>query len=134
MVSTFRLKLHPKICCHILTRGKRENQSTLPSFSGVNSWNLGTILPPTEIRPDAVSASINHSKCNLDNIQCSKKLSWHRPVAIAISSNSTPPTHRTAGKFLCISKWFASSSKPHWQITKVAPTSCKTDDVKNWKN
>jgi hypothetical protein len=33
-------------------------------------------------------------------------------VAIANSSISTPPTHRTAGSLLLISKWLASSSKP----------------------
>lgn len=44
-------------------------------------------------------------------------------MAIAISSSSTPPTHLTAGKFRCISRWLASSSNPHWQITSVAPTS-----------
>ena len=45
------------------------------------------------------------------------------PVAMAINSNSTPPTHLTAGRFLCINRWLALSSKPHWQITRVAPTS-----------
>mmetsp|Transcript_46982 Transcript_46982/g.92751 ORF Transcript_46982/g.92751 Transcript_46982/m.92751 type:complete len:232 (-) Transcript_46982:687-1382(-) len=43
------------------------------------------------------------------------------PVAMAISSSSTPPTHRTEGSFFCIRRWFASSSNPHWQITKLAP-------------
>src|SRR2546423_14747266 len=39
------------------------------------------------------------------------------------TSISGPPTHLTAGNLFCKSKWFASSSKPHWQITKEAPTS-----------
>mmetsp|Transcript_10903 Transcript_10903/g.40355 ORF Transcript_10903/g.40355 Transcript_10903/m.40355 type:complete len:274 (-) Transcript_10903:322-1143(-) len=63
--------------------------------------------------------------------------SWNRgtirpPVAIAKSSSSTPPTHRIAGSFSCISMWFASSSKPHWQITSVAPLSlhCLTMSLK----
>mmetsp|Transcript_49789 Transcript_49789/g.107842 ORF Transcript_49789/g.107842 Transcript_49789/m.107842 type:complete len:452 (+) Transcript_49789:440-1795(+) len=41
--------------------------------------------------------------------------------AIAMSSSSTPPTQRMAGKSFCISKWFASSSKPHWHTTRLAP-------------
>ena len=51
---------------------------------------------------------------------------------MANNSNSTPPTHRIAGKSACINKWFASSSKPHWQTTKVAPESlhCCTISVK----
>jgi hypothetical protein len=40
-----------------------------------------------------------------------------------LTSISGPPTHRTAGSSFCINKWFASSSKPHWQITKLAPVS-----------
>lgn len=45
------------------------------------------------------------------------------PVAIAISSISTPPTHLTAGSSFYINKWFASSSNPHWQSTTLAPES-----------
>mmetsp|Transcript_118621 Transcript_118621/g.281569 ORF Transcript_118621/g.281569 Transcript_118621/m.281569 type:complete len:214 (+) Transcript_118621:253-894(+) len=45
------------------------------------------------------------------------------PVAMAMSSSSTPPTHLTAGSLCWKSKWFASSSKPHWQMTKLAPDS-----------
>lgn len=45
------------------------------------------------------------------------------PVAIAKSSISTPPTHLTAGKLLCIRRWLASSSKPHWHKTILAPES-----------
>mmetsp|Transcript_51986 Transcript_51986/g.149860 ORF Transcript_51986/g.149860 Transcript_51986/m.149860 type:complete len:224 (+) Transcript_51986:337-1008(+) len=47
------------------------------------------------------------------------------PVAMAISSSSTPPTHRTAGNLFWYNKWFASSSKPHWQITRLAPHLCR---------
>mmetsp|Transcript_105451 Transcript_105451/g.264012 ORF Transcript_105451/g.264012 Transcript_105451/m.264012 type:complete len:207 (-) Transcript_105451:957-1577(-) len=47
------------------------------------------------------------------------------PVAIAMSSNSTPPTHLTAGNLFWYNKWLASSSKPHWQMTKFAPHSFK---------
>mmetsp|Transcript_9052 Transcript_9052/g.15311 ORF Transcript_9052/g.15311 Transcript_9052/m.15311 type:complete len:262 (+) Transcript_9052:202-987(+) len=53
----------------------------------------------------------------------SKRGTIRPPVAIAISSNSTPPTHRTAGSSFCSNKWFASSSKPHWQMTRLAPLS-----------
>mmetsp|Transcript_81565 Transcript_81565/g.243191 ORF Transcript_81565/g.243191 Transcript_81565/m.243191 type:complete len:228 (-) Transcript_81565:894-1577(-) len=45
------------------------------------------------------------------------------PVAMAMSSSSTPPTHLTAGSFCWYSRWLASSSKPHWQMTKFAPAS-----------
>lgn len=44
-------------------------------------------------------------------------------VAMAISSISGPPTHRTAGSSFCRSRWFASSSKPHWHIARFAPVS-----------
>eukprot|EP00982_Pelagococcus_subviridis_P011724 31114-Pelagococcus_subviridis.AAC.5 len=49
-----------------------------------------------------------------------------------MSSSSTPPTQRIAGSFSCINMWFASSSKPHWQITSVAPLSlhCFTMSLK----
>mmetsp|Transcript_53847 Transcript_53847/g.163552 ORF Transcript_53847/g.163552 Transcript_53847/m.163552 type:complete len:228 (+) Transcript_53847:226-909(+) len=53
----------------------------------------------------------------------SKRGTIRPPVAIAMSSSSTPPTHRTAGNLFWYSKWFASSSKPHWQITRFAPQS-----------
>ena len=45
------------------------------------------------------------------------------PVAKAICSISAPPTHLTEGSPLCIKRWFASSSKPHWHMTKLAPLS-----------
>ena len=45
------------------------------------------------------------------------------PVAMAMSSISGPPTHRTAGRSFWRSKWLASSSKPHWQMARVAPES-----------
>mmetsp|Transcript_10781 Transcript_10781/g.28790 ORF Transcript_10781/g.28790 Transcript_10781/m.28790 type:complete len:228 (+) Transcript_10781:281-964(+) len=47
------------------------------------------------------------------------------PVAIAISSSSTPPTHLTAGSLFWYRRWLASSSKPHWQITKFVPESLR---------
>mmetsp|Transcript_18688 Transcript_18688/g.44656 ORF Transcript_18688/g.44656 Transcript_18688/m.44656 type:complete len:338 (+) Transcript_18688:309-1322(+) len=54
------------------------------------------------------------------------------PVAIAMSSSSTPPTQRTAGRLWWRSRWLASSSKPHWQMARVAPLSlhCCTMSVK----
>mmetsp|Transcript_35118 Transcript_35118/g.89761 ORF Transcript_35118/g.89761 Transcript_35118/m.89761 type:complete len:209 (-) Transcript_35118:679-1305(-) len=45
------------------------------------------------------------------------------PEAMARSSISTPPTHRTAGRPACMRRWFASSSKPHWQMARLAPHS-----------
>ena len=116
----------------------KEATSTFPNFSGVNSWNLGTILPPTKtytlLHWDIQKEKQYNFRKKFKVIYPKKKntksrhvkLKQEKPVAIAISSNSTPPTHLTAGKFLCINKWFASSSKPHWQITKVAPTSCNS--------
>ena len=49
------------------------------------------------------------------------------PVAMAMSSISGPPTHRTAGRPFWSSRWLASSSNPHWQITRFAPVAltCK---------
>mmetsp|Transcript_30986 Transcript_30986/g.68696 ORF Transcript_30986/g.68696 Transcript_30986/m.68696 type:complete len:297 (+) Transcript_30986:585-1475(+) len=52
-----------------------------------------------------------------------KRGTMRAPVAMASSSISTPPTHRTAGRLWCMSRWFASSSKPHWQMTRPAPLS-----------
>ena len=40
---------------------------------------------------------------------------------LVVTSISGPPTQRTAGSCLCRSRWFASSSKPHWQTTRFAP-------------
>jgi hypothetical protein len=42
-------------------------------------------------------------------------------VAIAMSSISGPPTHLTAGSLFWRRRWFASSSKPHWQMARFAP-------------
>merc|ERR1719389_706731 len=58
---------------------------------------------------------------NFDESNSEKRGTILPPVAMAISSNSTPPTHLTAGSSACNNKWFASSSKPHWQMTKFAP-------------
>jgi len=40
-----------------------------------------------------------------------------------LTSISGPPTQRTAGSWRCRSRWLASSSKPHWQMTRFAPVS-----------
>ena len=45
------------------------------------------------------------------------------PVAMATSSMSGPPTHRTAGRSFWRRRWLASSSKPHWQTATLAPES-----------
>jgi hypothetical protein len=44
-------------------------------------------------------------------------------VAMAMSSISGPPTHLTAGRLFWRSRWLASSSKPHWQMARLAPAS-----------
>mmetsp|Transcript_45949 Transcript_45949/g.80302 ORF Transcript_45949/g.80302 Transcript_45949/m.80302 type:complete len:251 (-) Transcript_45949:939-1691(-) len=69
---------------------------------------------------------------SLASLSSEKRGTMRPPVAIAMSSSSTPPTQRTAGRPFCSSKWFASSSKPHWQITRLAPESlhCLTIVVK----
>mmetsp|Transcript_80541 Transcript_80541/g.228162 ORF Transcript_80541/g.228162 Transcript_80541/m.228162 type:complete len:224 (+) Transcript_80541:217-888(+) len=55
------------------------------------------------------------------SVSSSKRGTILPPVAMAMSSSSTPPTHLTAGSFCWYSRWLASSSKPHWQITRLAP-------------
>mmetsp|Transcript_3766 Transcript_3766/g.9399 ORF Transcript_3766/g.9399 Transcript_3766/m.9399 type:complete len:249 (-) Transcript_3766:553-1299(-) len=69
---------------------------------------------------------------SLSELSSLKRGTMRPPVAMAISSISTPPTQRTAGSSWCSSRWLASSSKPHWQITSVAPASlhCCTMSVK----
>ena len=42
---------------------------------------------------------------------------------LMLTSISGPPTQRTAGSWRCNNRWLASSSKPHWQIARVAPAS-----------
>merc|ERR1719431_2410355 len=51
------------------------------------------------------------------------------PVAMAISSISGPPTHRTAGRSRWRRRWFASSSKPHWQIARLAPAAFTSSTI-----
>merc|ERR1712136_257225 len=60
---------------------------------------------------------------NLSAVNSQKRGTIRPPVAIAINSISGPPTHLTAGNSFCNNKWFASSSKPHWQMTKLDPES-----------
>mmetsp|Transcript_31433 Transcript_31433/g.74143 ORF Transcript_31433/g.74143 Transcript_31433/m.74143 type:complete len:312 (-) Transcript_31433:862-1797(-) len=69
---------------------------------------------------------------SFSGVSSEKRGTMRAPVAIASSSISTPPTHRTAGSSFCMSRWFASSSKPHWQIARFAPQSliCLTMSTK----
>mmetsp|Transcript_635 Transcript_635/g.2516 ORF Transcript_635/g.2516 Transcript_635/m.2516 type:complete len:226 (+) Transcript_635:85-762(+) len=69
---------------------------------------------------------------SLEASSSEKRGTMRPPVAMAMSSSSTPPTHRTAGSSWCRSRWFASSSKPHWQMTRFAPHAlhCSTMSVK----
>mmetsp|Transcript_118622 Transcript_118622/g.281573 ORF Transcript_118622/g.281573 Transcript_118622/m.281573 type:complete len:233 (+) Transcript_118622:166-864(+) len=60
---------------------------------------------------------------SLSAVNSSKRGTILPPVAMAMSSSSTPPTHLTAGSLFWKSRWLASSSKPHWQITRFAPDS-----------
>ena len=82
-----------------------------PNFSGVRSSNRGTIRPFV-----AIAISYKQEK-SIVRIADMFKVLWRH------TSISGPPTHRTAGNSFCINKWFASSSNPHWQITKFAPVS-----------
>lgn len=96
----------------------------------LKSWHNSPTLrriQKANVNGDLKTKKVTEITKYIGKLQC-----WEKPVAMAISSNSTPPTHRTAGKSLCISKWFASSSKPHWQITKVAPTSCNPVRLVNY--
>mmetsp|Transcript_26953 Transcript_26953/g.54212 ORF Transcript_26953/g.54212 Transcript_26953/m.54212 type:complete len:299 (-) Transcript_26953:740-1636(-) len=56
-------------------------------------------------------------------VSSEKRGTMRAPHAMARSSISTPPTHRTAGSSFCMRRWFASSSKPHWQMARFAPLS-----------
>jgi hypothetical protein len=79
----------------------------LPSLAAVRSSNRGTIRPP-------VAMAINYNP----------SVSHKRPPGPQKNTSiSGPPTHRTAGRSFCISRWLASSSKPHWQMTRLAPVS-----------
>mmetsp|Transcript_1677 Transcript_1677/g.3849 ORF Transcript_1677/g.3849 Transcript_1677/m.3849 type:complete len:297 (-) Transcript_1677:802-1692(-) len=60
---------------------------------------------------------------SLSSLSSTKRGTMRPPVAIAINSISTPPTHLTAGRSFLYSRWLASSSKPHWQMIKFAPES-----------
>ena len=51
------------------------------------------------------------------------------PVAMAISSISGPPTQRTAGNSRCSRRWLASSSKPHWQMARLAPAAFTSSTI-----
>ena len=58
---------------------------------------------------------------SLSGASSEKRGTMRAPVAMASSSSSTPPTQRTAGKSLAISKWLASSSKPlHLTLARKA--------------
>mmetsp|Transcript_52102 Transcript_52102/g.111444 ORF Transcript_52102/g.111444 Transcript_52102/m.111444 type:complete len:379 (+) Transcript_52102:815-1951(+) len=60
---------------------------------------------------------------SLSGVSSEKRGTMRALQAMAMSSSSTPPTQRIAGRPLCMSKWLASSSKPHWQMTRFAPQS-----------
>mmetsp|Transcript_1690 Transcript_1690/g.3800 ORF Transcript_1690/g.3800 Transcript_1690/m.3800 type:complete len:264 (+) Transcript_1690:412-1203(+) len=60
---------------------------------------------------------------SLSGVSSWKRGTMRPPVAMASSSSSTPPTQRTAGSFRWYSRWFASSSNPHWHMTRLAPLS-----------
>lgn len=106
-----------------------------PSFSGVNSQNLGTILPPVAM---AINCRGRKHKNALKTAQKLDSIKWNilymnnlskmqqicktqRSFLMFLTSISGPPTQRIAGSSFCSSRWFASSSKPHWQMAKLAP-------------
>mmetsp|Transcript_27580 Transcript_27580/g.60248 ORF Transcript_27580/g.60248 Transcript_27580/m.60248 type:complete len:234 (-) Transcript_27580:891-1592(-) len=83
------------------------------------------------VLPNATSRT-QPARPSLSAVSSWKRGTMRPPVAMAISSSSTPPTQRTAGSFSCMSRWLASSSKPHWQMMRFAPESlhCCTMSVK----
>lgn len=63
-----------------------------------------------------------------DGDELTEGFSWYTYMRLEaaiplLTSISGPPTHLTAGRSFCINRWFASSSKPHWQMTRLAPVS-----------
>mmetsp|Transcript_36731 Transcript_36731/g.108312 ORF Transcript_36731/g.108312 Transcript_36731/m.108312 type:complete len:264 (+) Transcript_36731:1087-1878(+) len=77
---------------------------------------LSLVVPNDTSRTDRAKPSFSAASSE-------KRGTMRAPVAIASSSISTPPTHRTAGRPSCMSRWLASSSKPHWHTTSPAPES-----------
>lgn len=122
----------------------------VPSFSGVSSQNLGTMRPPVAMAincrenttdtvhlnkylgsfvlctfcspPPCGQKMLTDQSEKAKNI-CSS-INFDKGVAscdMSITSISGPPTQRTAGSSFCSRRWLASSSKPHWQMAKLAP-------------
>mmetsp|Transcript_1607 Transcript_1607/g.4736 ORF Transcript_1607/g.4736 Transcript_1607/m.4736 type:complete len:282 (+) Transcript_1607:669-1514(+) len=87
-------------------------ETAVPSTTSMRS----RVVPNTSSFTDSAVPSLSGDSS-------SKRGTMRAPVAMASSSISTPPTHLTAGSPCCISRWFASSSKPHWQMMSVAPES-----------
>lgn len=85
-----------------------------PSLAAVRSSNRGTMRPLVAI---AMSYRDRGRTTSADAYR------FETGPREARTSISGPPTHRTAGKSFCIKRWFASSSKPHWQMTRLAPVS-----------
>mmetsp|Transcript_37663 Transcript_37663/g.38018 ORF Transcript_37663/g.38018 Transcript_37663/m.38018 type:complete len:213 (-) Transcript_37663:648-1286(-) len=79
-----------------------------------------------------VTSRTHPARPSLSALNSEKRGTIRPPVAMAMCSISTPPTHRTAGSLFWSSRWVASSSNPHWQITRLAPESftCCTISVK----
>mmetsp|Transcript_22521 Transcript_22521/g.67589 ORF Transcript_22521/g.67589 Transcript_22521/m.67589 type:complete len:252 (-) Transcript_22521:807-1562(-) len=126
---TMRLSLTRLRTTHMASWSDRFASSTiiwLPPRTRMVTASLEAQFSITSMRsfvvPNATSRTVP-ARPSLEASSSEKRGTMRPPVAIAISSSSTPPTHRTAGSSFWSRRWFASSSKPHWQITKFAPQS-----------
>mmetsp|Transcript_2997 Transcript_2997/g.10764 ORF Transcript_2997/g.10764 Transcript_2997/m.10764 type:complete len:261 (-) Transcript_2997:920-1702(-) len=95
----------------------RTSTVTAPELAHSSTTSMRSFVVPkatSRTRPALPSFSADTSE---------KRGMMRASVAMASSSSSTPPTQRTAGSLCCSSRWLASSSKPHWQMTMLAPLS-----------
>mmetsp|Transcript_41267 Transcript_41267/g.69060 ORF Transcript_41267/g.69060 Transcript_41267/m.69060 type:complete len:315 (+) Transcript_41267:623-1567(+) len=122
-MASWRLRLVSSI---IILLPPRTKMVTAFEFKQCSMYSMRSF-----VLPNATSRTVP-ALPNFSGVSSWKRGTMRPPVAMAISSSSTPPTQRTAGRCSCISKWLASSSKPHWQMMRFAPESlhCCTMSVK----
>mmetsp|Transcript_33466 Transcript_33466/g.84011 ORF Transcript_33466/g.84011 Transcript_33466/m.84011 type:complete len:251 (+) Transcript_33466:104-856(+) len=87
-------------------------------------WLLqpSTTIMRSFVVPNDTSRTMRASP-SLSALTSLKRGTMRAPVAMASSSISTPPTQRMAGRSFCSSRWFASSSNPHWHTARLHPVS-----------
>uniref|UniRef100_A0A6B0V5X8 Putative secreted protein n=1 Tax=Ixodes ricinus TaxID=34613 RepID=A0A6B0V5X8_IXORI len=93
----------------------RMKMVTALEFGHSSMTSMRSLVVPNE------SSRTTPAEPSLSALSSLKRGTMRPPVAMAISSISGPPTQRTAGSCLWSSRWLASSSKPHWQMTRLAP-------------